>query len=70
MYQNLWTKIFLFIIYNKITNSILIIYELSTFEHVFGVVSQTSVFGGNRIQDSHADSLAPYPLDYHGTLKH
>ena len=37
----------LFINYNTITNHILIKYELSNFDHVLGVVSQTRVFGGN-----------------------
>ena len=53
--------------YNTITNYILIIYELSNFDHVFGVVSQTKVSGGNRNHEPHANSLAYYPLDYQGT---
>ena len=45
-----WKKnlFILFINYNTITNYILIIYELNNFDHVFGVVSQTRVSGGNR----------------------
>ena len=54
--------------YNKITNYILHIYELSNFDHVLGVVSQTRVFGGNRIHDPHANRQAHDPLDYQGTL--
>ena len=57
----------LFIYYNTITNYILIIYELSKFDLVLGVVSQIRVFGGNRTHDLHANSLAHYPLDYQGT---
>ena len=54
---------YLFNNYNTITNYIVIIYELNNFNHVFGVVSQTRVSGGNRIHDPHANSLAQYPLD-------
>ena len=58
-------KIYLLIYYsyNTITNYILIIYELSNFEHVLGVVLQTRVFVGNRNHDPHANSLAHYLLD-------
>ena len=49
---------YLFINYNTITNYILIIYELSNFVHVLGVMSQTRVSGGNRTHDPHANSLA------------
>ena len=59
--------IYLFINYNTITNYSLIIYELSKFDHVLGVVSQTSVSGGNRTHNPHANSLAHYPLDFQGT---
>ena len=59
--------IYLFVNYNKLTNYIRIIYELSNFDHVLGVVSQTRVSVGNRTQDPHANSLAHYPRDYHGT---
>ena len=58
--------LFLFINYNTITNYILIIYELSNFDHLFGVVSQTRDSGGNWIHDPNANSLAHYPLDYQG----
>ena len=59
--------IYLFIYYNTITNIILIRYELSNFDHVLCVMSQTRVFGGNRTHDPHVNSLAHYPLDYQGT---
>ena len=60
--------IYLFIIIdNTITNYILILYELSNFNNVLGVVSQTRVSYGNRTQDPHANGLAHYPLDYQGT---
>ena len=36
--------IYLFINYNTITNYILILYELSNFDHLLGVVSQTSLW--------------------------
>ena len=55
----------LFIYYNTITNYILIIYELSNFDHVLGVVSQTRVSGGNRIHDPYANSLAHYAQATH-----
>ena len=58
---------YLFINYNTITNYILIIYELSNFDHLLGVVSQTRDSGGNRTHDPHANSLAHYPLNYQGT---
>ena len=46
----------LFINYNTTTNYILIIiYELSNFDQVLGVVSQTRVSGGNQ---THANSTA------------
>ena len=45
--------IYLFINDNTITNNIIIMYELSNFDHVLGVVSQTRVSGGNRTHDSH-----------------
>ena len=54
---------YLFINYNTITNYILITYELSNFDHVLGVVSQTIISAGNRAHDSHANSLAHYLLD-------
>ena len=47
--------------YNTITNYILIIYELRTELH-------TSVSGGNQSHNSHANSLAHFPLDWQGTL--
>ena len=40
---------------------------LSNFDHVLGEVPQTRVSGGNRTHDSHANSLAQYPLDYQVT---
>ena len=43
------------------------LYELSNFDHMLGVVSQTRVSGGNRTHDPHANSLADYPLDHQGT---
>ena len=61
-------NIYLFINYNTITNYILIIYELSNFDHLLGVESQTRVSGRNQTHDPHANSLAHYPLDYQGTL--
>ena len=63
------SNFYLFINYNTITNYILIIYELSNFDHVLSVVSQTRVSGGNRTRDLHANSLGHYPLDYQGTQK-
>ena len=39
--------IYLFINCNTITNYILIIYELSNFDHMLGVMSQTRVFSEN-----------------------
>ena len=66
--ENIQTFIFyLFINYNTITNYILTICELSNFDHMLGVVSQTRVSGENRTHDPHANSLANYPLDYQGT---
>ena len=50
----------LFIYYNTITNYILIIYELTNFDHVLGVVSQTTVSDGNRPHDPLANSVAHY----------
>ena len=44
-----------------------VIHELSNFDHVLGVVSQTRVSAGNRTHDPHANSLAHSPLDYQGT---
>ena len=61
-----FNKIYLFINYNTITNYILSIYELSTLYHVPHGVSQTTVSGGIRTHDPHANSLAHYPLDYQG----
>ena len=55
------TFIYLFVYYNTITNYILIMYELSNFHHVLGVVSQTRVSGENRTHDPHANSLARCP---------
>ena len=43
-----------------------IIYELSNFDHVLSVESQARISGGNRSHDPNANSLAHYPLDYHG----
>ena len=62
-------NIYLLINYNTIRNYILITYELSNFDHVLGIVSQTRFSGANRNHDPHADSLAHYPLDYQGTLR-
>ena len=42
-------------------------YELSNFDLVLDVVSQTIVSGGNRTYDPHANSLVHYPLDYKAT---
>ena len=58
----------LFTNYN--TDYILIIYQLSNFDHLFGVVSETRVSGENRTRDPHANSLAYYPPDYFGTHLH
>ena len=52
---------------SAIKNYNLNIYELSNFEHVLSVVSQTRVLVGSRTHDLYANSLAHYPLDYHGT---
>ena len=49
---------------NTIINYILIIYELSNFDQVHGLVSQTRDSGGNRIHDSHGNSLAHYSLEF------
>ena len=62
-------NIYLFIYYNIITNYILIIYELSNFDYLLGVMSQTRISGGNRTHDPLANSLAHYPLDYQDTPK-
>ena len=44
-------------------------YELSDFDHVFGIVSQTRVSGGKRTHNPHANTVvAYYTLDYQGTL--
>ena len=43
------------------------IYELSNFDHLLGVVSQSRVSGGNRSHDPHTNSLVHYPLYYQGT---
>ena len=53
---------------NEIINYILFIYELSIFDHLLGVVSQTRDSGGNRTHDPYTNSLAHYPLDYQSTL--
>ena len=55
------------LITNTITNYIRIIYELSNFDHLLGVVSQTKVSGGNRTHNPNANSLAHYPMDYQAT---
>ena len=59
--------LYLFINYNTITYYILIIHELSNFDHVLSVVSQTRASGGKRSNDPHPNSLADYPLHYHCT---
>ena len=59
--------IYLYINYKKIPDCILIIYELSNFKYVLGVMSQTRVTDGNRTHDSLANGVAHYPLDYQGT---
>ena len=61
--------IYLFINYNTITNYIPIIYELSNFDHMLGVVSQTTDSGGTRTNNLHTNNLAHYALDYQDTLK-
>ena len=61
--KNTTKFIYLFINYNTTTNYIIIIYELSNFDHLLGVVSQIRVSGGNRTHDPHTNSLAHYPLD-------
>ena len=48
---------YLFINYNKITNYILIIYELSKFDHLLGIVSQTRVSGENRTHDPYTNGV-------------
>ena len=47
---------------------IFLLYELSNFDHVLGLVSQATVSAGNRTHDPHANSLVYYPLVYQGTL--
>ena len=42
-------------------------YELSNFDHVLIVESQSRVTGVNRTRDPHANSLAHCPLDYRRT---
>ena len=69
MWPNSWRDIDLFIIYNTITNYILIIYKLSKFNHVFGVVSQTRVSGGNRTHNPNDKNLTHYSPDCQGTHK-
>ena len=44
---------FYLLITNKISNYILIVYELSNFDNVLGVVAQTRVSGGNLTHDIH-----------------
>ena len=44
-------------------------YELSNFDHVLGVMSQSRVSGGKRTHDPYANSLVHYSLDYQGTPK-
>ena len=72
MFKKLLNFILFLLITIAITNYILIIYELSNFDRVLGVVSQTRVFDRNWTHDPHANSLAYYPLDfpldYQGTL--
>ena len=58
---------YLFNNYNTITNYILILYELSIFDQVLGVMSQTRVSGENSTHDPHVNSLAHYPLYYQST---
>ena len=60
----LFWKIFEFINYNTITNYVPNIYELSSFDHMLGVVSQTTVSGWNRTHNPYANRLAHYPLSY------
>ena len=64
---SLYFLFILFINYNTITNYIRIIYDLSNFNHVLGVVSQTKASDGNRNHDAHAKSLPHNPLHYQGT---
>ena len=59
---NQYLLIYLFINCNTITNYILSIYELSNFDHVLGVMSQTRVWC-----DAHASSLEHYSQDYRFT---
>ena len=70
IFHPIYTFLFfiLFINYNTITNYILIIYELSNFDHLLGVVSQTRVSSGNRTHDSHTNSLSHYQLDCQGFI--
>ena len=49
--------LYLSINYNIIANYILIIYDMSNFDHVLCVVSQTKVSGGNWIYDPQAGSI-------------
>ena len=60
---------FCLIFYQKyfFTNYIRIIYVLSNFNNVLGVVSQTRVSDRNGTQDLHVNSLVHYPLYYQGT---
>ena len=63
--RNFSLQFYLFINYNTITNYILIIYELSNFDHLLGIVSQTRVFAGNWTHVPHTNSQAHYPLPGH-----
>ena len=45
-------------------------YELSNFDHMLGVKSQSRVSCGNRIHDPHTNTLAHYPLDYQANVIH
>ena len=61
--------VYLFINYNTITNYIVIIYELSNFDYVLSIVSQTRVSGGNRTYGPNVDNPPHYSLDYEGTRR-
>ena len=63
---NLFQKLFSII---SILKEIFIYYELSNFDHLLGVLTQTRVTGGNRIHAAYANSRTHYPLDYQGTQK-
>ena len=61
------TCTYLRINHNTIKKYILIIYELSNFDHVLDVMSQTRLSSGNQTHETHTNSLIHYPLYYYFT---